>query len=315
MERTFFTTSVTIALMASAVLIPVSAASATTTVNASSAVAAVAAANADATPPATSTPTTPDASTPPSVSTTTAGVVTATDPNTSIGLKLPTSDANPTKVSGAMVFASPLAQAVVTPSSTGYQVSQVINDPAAPTSYAYKLHLPAGYSPYLQSNGTIALQTDADGKHGVAPTQADTIGFIDPAWAKDASGNDVPTSYSVKGDTVTQSVDLTGVTTYPVVADPKVTFGWVVYAFFSKSDLQAWVFTAAVDSVAAAAGAACAFLDEVPPAAIACAALVVWVWSYFKHLFTVAIHRNGGIVLEFTYTGTWAGYLYARTWS
>ncbi len=43
---------------------------------------------------------------------------------------------------------------------------------------------------------------------------------VDPAWAKDASGQDVETEYKVSGNTMTQVVNFDEDTAFPVVADP-----------------------------------------------------------------------------------------------
>ncbi|WKB36474.1 hypothetical protein QS257_05045 [Terrilactibacillus sp. S3-3] len=44
--------------------------------------------------------------------------------------------------------------------------------------------------------------------------------IFQPAWAKDANGNNVHTHYEVNGDTITQVIDTDNTTAYPVVADP-----------------------------------------------------------------------------------------------
>ena len=314
-RRVLAVAAVALALTAVVALVGVAPpeASAAPVVTPASAVATVAAATA-----AQPSTVTGDPADSPTVTTSATGLVTATDPSTGLALtvKAPAEPKATTTIKGAAALATdPSAYTVVTPETGGLQLAQDITGPSAPSSYAYKLKLPAGYSPYVQPDGTIALETDAVGKAGGTPTQATTLGFIGQAWATDANGQAVPTSYTVKGDAVTQHVDLSHVSAFPVVADPKVTLGWVVYVFFSKGDLQAWLFTALVDGAGAAAGAACAFASEVPPVAIACAGLVAFVWSYFHSLFQTAVNRNGGIVLEFTYSGTWWGYLYAGSWS
>lgn len=43
---------------------------------------------------------------------------------------------------------------------------------------------------------------------------------IDPAWAKDANGNDVETHYEVSKNTLTQVIDFDEDTAFPIVADP-----------------------------------------------------------------------------------------------
>lgn len=50
--------------------------------------------------------------------------------------------------------------------------------------------------------------------------------MIDPAWAKDASGQPVATHYQVAEGTLTQVIEPTGSTRFPVVADPRVSWSW-----------------------------------------------------------------------------------------
>ena len=51
------------------------------------------------------------------------------------------------------------------------------------------------------------------------PDGAFLAGIVAP-WAKDANGNDLPTSYRVEGTSVVQVVDFDATTAFPVVADP-----------------------------------------------------------------------------------------------
>jgi hypothetical protein len=46
------------------------------------------------------------------------------------------------------------------------------------------------------------------------------LGGIAPAWAKDATGNPVPTRFEVNGDSVTQVIEHDATFEYPIVADP-----------------------------------------------------------------------------------------------
>lgn len=46
------------------------------------------------------------------------------------------------------------------------------------------------------------------------------IETIDPAWAKDANGNTVPTHYEIRGDELVQIVDFNENSAFPVIADP-----------------------------------------------------------------------------------------------
>lgn len=67
---------------------------------------------------------------------------------------------------------------------------------------------------------------------GTASTQA----TISAPWATDAMGRSLTTSYTLNGTTLTQHIDTTGAVS-PVVADPKITWGWTTYTvYFNKSE-------------------------------------------------------------------------------
>lgn len=91
-----------------------------------------------------------------------------------------------------------------------------IPDAAAPHEYSFRLTSPAGVAPQLQADGSVLL-SDSDGN---------IHGGLDAPWAKDAAGNDVPTRFSLTGHTVTQHIDVSAVTAFPVVADPEGWWGW-----------------------------------------------------------------------------------------
>jgi hypothetical protein len=69
------------------------------------------------------------------------------------------------------------------------------------------------------------------------------IGTIDPAWAKEANGADVATSFTVNGSTLTQSVSPGESTTYPLVADPRVRQAWHGWPIppLVRGDLIPWI--------------------------------------------------------------------------
>ena len=101
--------------------------------------------------------------------------------------------------------------APVVKSDGGIQITTIIREPDAPTRFDYDVSLPSESSMVLDEDGIVQI-LDSSGE-----MQA---GFA-PAWAKDASGRDVPTHYEVSGDRLAQVVDhdVPGVQ-YPVVADP-----------------------------------------------------------------------------------------------
>ena len=90
------------------------------------------------------------------------------------------------------------------------QINTVIDNAKAPKRYDYPIEVPEGASLTQDPRGTIAVVT-ADGS---------PIRVFGEAWAKDANGEAVPTHYEVRGNTLTQVVDFTEATSFPVVADP-----------------------------------------------------------------------------------------------
>lgn len=68
-----------------------------------------------------------------------------------------------------------------------------------------------------------------DGSIIIYNKQDEPIGMIDPPWAKDNNGMPVNTHYEINGTTLTQVIEPTTVTAYPVIADPSV------YSWYFKS--------------------------------------------------------------------------------
>ncbi|WP_241703482.1 hypothetical protein [Leifsonia shinshuensis] len=90
------------------------------------------------------------------------------------------------------------------------QIHTVIANADAPQRYDYPIDPPAGASLVQSPDGVVAVVT-ANG----AP-----LTVFGDAWAKDANGDPVPTHYEVNGNTLTQVVETTEKTAFPVVADP-----------------------------------------------------------------------------------------------
>ena len=94
-----------------------------------------------------------------------------------------------------------------------------INSADAATEYRFENAVPADVTVITGDDGSLQF-FDADG------TEA---GFISHPWAFDASGDEVPTRYSIDGTTLIQTVDHHGAA-YPVIADPswwETAGGWL----------------------------------------------------------------------------------------
>ncbi|MFS8102647.1 hypothetical protein LFM09_36520 [Lentzea alba] len=144
---------------------------------------------------------------------------------------------------------------VAEPVETGVRGLVTIYDRTAPTRYDFTLGLPDGITATPRADGGLTLQA----RDGVQ------VGEIAPSWARDANGDAVPTHYELTGSTLTQVVEHRNSAAYPVVADPKLTWGFGVYL-----NLWGWeanAIGAALGIGAAASGVALCTASNIPSAA------------------------------------------------
>ena len=112
-----------------------------------------------------------------------------------------------------------------------------LENSSAPSSYSLPVTLSPGE--FLASNpdGSVSVMKSFSGG-------SISVGTFEAPWAKDATGALVPTSYSVQGSTLVQTVQTTSSTVYPVVADPYITWGWGPYWNLTgatiKRDFPVW---------------------------------------------------------------------------
>lgn len=106
----------------------------------------------------------------------------------------------------------------------GVRQVYVLDSPQAQTSISFTA---GGADSTLVSNsdGTITA-TDAAGAE---------IAGINTPWAVDANGAELPTSYVINGNTVTQQIDVAGAT-YPVTADPTICGNKIDRVWFGRRD-------------------------------------------------------------------------------
>ncbi|GAB2968382.1 DUF4258 domain-containing protein [Frigoribacterium salinisoli] len=83
-----------------------------------------------------------------------------------------------------------------------------IESSSAPTEYTFDM------------GEEVALVPLEDGGITVWDSEGTMLGFFEPAWAIDAAGHAVPTSYEVRGTSIVQHVHFASTTAFPVVADP-----------------------------------------------------------------------------------------------
>lgn len=177
---------------------------------------------------------------------------------------------------------------VVDGRNDGARIMSLLNSPGAPTRMTYSLDLPKGFELVARQDGSIDVAT-------VTHDTEVVIATIEAPWAVDAAGVEVGTHYTVSGSDLTQVVELTANTTFPVTADPRVRtrwFGGTVYFTKRETGLLAAGATgcATVAGIAAAAsgglaapiaaaiGAACGVLLTFATAAQAVGKCVRWNW-------------------------------------
>lgn len=125
---------------------------------------------------------------------------------------------------GTVVYAGKPGEADVTvqPLESGARVSTVLDSQTADRSFEYAL--PVGVEAESIDGGRIELTKTVDVEvEGSAATVSAVVGYVEPAWAVDAAGQDVATFYEVVDGAIVQHVETTQATVYPVVADPSWT--------------------------------------------------------------------------------------------
>ncbi|MDF3297513.1 hypothetical protein [Streptomyces tropicalis] len=155
----------------------------------------------------------------------------ATKGDTTVALTLPATGAKEqSSTSGTDVFAgsdSSVSAAAQATTDGGFRALFTLGDANAPRQQSFTLSLPAGATVRQTAEGGLVVFNDA----------GTIIGGLETPWAKDANGKAVPTSYTVEGNTITQTVTPDSDTAFPVVADPKWTWGIISgTVYFNKKE-------------------------------------------------------------------------------
>ena len=138
------------------------------------------------------------------------------------------------------------------------QFVTILNTERAGSTQRYSLDLPAGTHLEAVGSGFFIV----DGKA--------IVGVIAAPWAKDASGRSLSTSYTVDGSTLVQHIN-TQDAQYPIVADPKISYGWYVYIRFNP--LERREISLAVGAAGGAIGSGIICAEGGPLAVILCGAV------------------------------------------
>lgn len=100
----------------------------------------------------------------------------------------------------------------------------------APTATTFTYEFNDGVELFLQDDGSVEIgETTAGGSQVV-------YGHVEPPWATDAGGKSVKTHYEVEGATLIQHITPTTSTEFPVVADPKLSFGTRIYWSLNRNE-------------------------------------------------------------------------------
>ncbi|WP_291057701.1 hypothetical protein, partial [Herbiconiux sp.] len=102
------------------------------------------------------------------------------------------------------------ATAYVQPIQNGVRMLTALADRRSGEDFSYTFDLPQGSHTTVLPDGD-ALVSDAGNRY---------VGTLGQAWARDASGAELPTSYRWDGPVLTQHVELGADTVFPVLMDP-----------------------------------------------------------------------------------------------
>ena len=106
----------------------------------------------------------------------------------------------------------------------GFRSLITINSADAANEYEFKFNLPEGYQLIPCNGGVYVVNNNSmvyDEESGT--TEPETVGIIDPAWAKDAHGNELSTEYQINDGTIVQRIEFDENSAFPILADPKYT--------------------------------------------------------------------------------------------
>lgn len=147
---------------------------------------------------------------------------------------------------------------VVDPTAHGAQIATVSFNSGDTDSFSYRLDLPDG----------AQMSTNDDGGADILTAEGLPLAAIDAPWALDADGTPLPTAYTISGNTIIQTVDMTDAV-LPVVADPKLETHWYWAGgnklWFTRRETEViYRYQSAGAGLAASAAALCALIPSKP---------------------------------------------------
>ena len=116
----------------------------------------------------------------------------------------------------------------------------------------------------------------------------------------------MPTRYEVDGSSVVQVVNHADAT-YPVTADPKVSFGWSIYLKYSKKEVKDFKSRGGVIGAGTLIGFVCRSVPNTIGAAV-CAASVAVASAAIINTFVQAAREKKCVEIKFSYSGDLDGW-------
>jgi hypothetical protein len=155
----------------------------------------------------------------------------------------------------------------------------MLQDASAPTTVTFILTTPGD---------TLAPTTD--GGALILDSHHQPVAVIAAPWAHDAAGTSIPTAYTITPTTLTQTITPPTTATYPITADPKITWGIITGTIYFNKEETAFI--------------AETILAGVDP---------VYVWQYLRVLYALPNPYTkffAAVVAEImldAYAATWQG--------
>jgi hypothetical protein len=145
-----------------------------------------------------------------------------------LGVDSDASSATPVARGAAVAFAGtdPAVTTLVRPTDGGISTYQVIAGTDAPEEFKFRVDLPGDQKLTRTDDGGLAVINDA----------GETVATAAPAWAKDATGNQLANvTFSINGSVVTLHVPhRSQAVSYPVTADPQWCGAYVGRAWWTR---------------------------------------------------------------------------------
>jgi len=172
-----------------------------------------------------------------------------------------------------------------------------IKSSEAPQEYRFPMTLPDGARLAPAPDGSGAVEIVAD-----TPDGSVVLGNVAAPWAKDAKGAAVTTTYRIEGNSLVQTVSHGSGTAYPVIADPKVSFGLRIYVRYSRAEVKDFKAKGAFVGITAMVGAAC---GKIPVTWLmaTCAGAIAVVGGSVLDTFSKGASLDRCVELQFNYQG------------